>query len=61
MSTEEEIGYHDAMRQMHRSLQRRLKALQEESETASATKQQELSIRMSEVKHILQIVESLHR
>lgn len=61
MSTEEEIGYHDAMRQMHRSLQRRLKALQEESENASATKQQELSIRMSEVKHILQIVESLHR
>ena len=61
MSTEEEIGYHDAMRQMHRSLQRRLKALQEESENAPATKQQELSIRMSEVKHILQIVESLHR
>ncbi|MCL6637749.1 MAG: hypothetical protein K6T26_07355 [Alicyclobacillus sp.] len=60
-ATGEEIGYEDAMRQVMRSLQRRWKLLQEEARTAEPARQQELRIRMSEVEHLQQVVESLRR
>lgn len=59
--TGEEVGYQDAIRQVHRSLQRRLKSLQEECKDADENQQKELRIRISEVEHILHGVESLHR
>lgn len=60
-TTGEEVGYQDAMRQVHRSLQRRMKSLQEALKDASSEKQNQLQTRISEVEHMLQIVESLHR
>ncbi|CAM3849580.1 hypothetical protein [Alicyclobacillus pomorum] len=59
--TGEEVGYADAMRQVQRSLQRRLKTLQDEYDGAPAEKQVELRARMAEVRHIIQVVESLRR
>jgi hypothetical protein len=60
--TGEEIGYEDAMRQVQRCLQRRLKALEESLRDAEEeAKKSELRARILEVKHIMQIVESLHR
>lgn len=61
VSTEEEIGYQDAMRQVHRALQRRLKSLQEELHTAEGPDKEQLQIRIAEVEHLIQTVESLHR
>lgn len=59
--TGEEVGYADAIRQVHRSLQRRLKTLQDECESAPADKQTELRARIAEVKHMIQVVDSLRR
>lgn len=59
--TGEDVGYRDAMRQIQKSLQRRLKTLEEDCKDASSDKQGALRIRISEVEHILQIVDSLHR
>jgi hypothetical protein len=58
--TEEEIGYQDAIRQVYRSLQRRLKNLQEQLKS-SPEEAAELKIRISEVEHLMRTVESLHR
>jgi hypothetical protein len=59
--TGEEVGYEDAKRQVHRCLQRRVKALEESLRDASEEQKPELRARILEVKHIMQIVESLHR
>ncbi|GMA51526.1 hypothetical protein GCM10025857_28830 [Alicyclobacillus contaminans] len=59
--TGEEVGYRDAMRQVQRSLQRRLHMLQEEYDGADADRQKELRVRMDEVKRMQHVVESLHR
>jgi hypothetical protein len=59
--TPEEIGYQDAVRQVHRSLQRRLKTLEDEHKHSPEPVQTEISVRISEVKHIMNVVESLHR
>ena len=59
--TGEEVGYADAMRQVHRTLQRRLKALEEELEEAPEEQSKVLCGRIEEVKHMLEVVESLHR
>jgi ubiquinone biosynthesis protein UbiJ len=61
MSTEEEIGYRDAIRQVARSLERRQKALAEELASADEGRKMELKARIEEVKHLLQTLESLRR
>ncbi|SFU47405.1 hypothetical protein [Alicyclobacillus macrosporangiidus] len=60
-ATGEEIGYRDAIRQVHRSLERRLKALQEALDGADDKRAEELRVRMSEVEHMVRVVESLRR
>lgn len=61
MSTEAELGYHDAIHQVSRSLQRRLKVLEDELKEADEPKHQELKVRMDEIRHLLQVLESLRR
>ncbi|MCL6631189.1 MAG: hypothetical protein K6T63_01030 [Alicyclobacillus herbarius] len=61
MSTEEEIGYKDAVRQILRSLERRRKVLTEELEGADEKTRLQLKARLDEVRHLEQVVESLHR
>lgn len=61
MSTEEDLGYHDAMRQVIKCMQRRLKTLQDERKTASPQELSGLDARIAEVVHLIQVVESLHR
>jgi hypothetical protein len=61
MSTEEELGYRDAMRQVERYLQRRKKSLLEAPKNLSAEKEHDLSVRISEIEHTLEILESLRR
>ncbi len=61
MSTEEELGYRDAIRQVERCLHRRKKSLLEVPKNQSAEKEQERSIRISEIEHIIEIIESLRR
>ncbi|WP_026961326.1 hypothetical protein [Alicyclobacillus herbarius] len=61
MSTEEEIGYKDAVRQILRSLERRRKVLTEELERADEKTRLQLRARLDEVRHLEQVVESLHR
>ncbi|MCL6626039.1 hypothetical protein [Alicyclobacillus shizuokensis] len=61
MSTEEEIGYRDAMRQVQKSLERRHKAISEELEVADEARRMELKARLAEVRHLMQVIESLHR
>ncbi|MCL6599437.1 hypothetical protein [Alicyclobacillus macrosporangiidus] len=60
-ATGEEIGYQDAIRQVRRSLERRLKALQEALDGADDKRAQELRVRISEVEHMVRVVESLRR
>lgn len=59
--TGEEVGYHDAMRQVTRAMQRRYKALEEELESATEREAPEIRGRMKEVKHMLEVIETLHR
>lgn len=59
--TGEEVGYRDAMRQVDRSLQRRLRSLEESLEGAEPEKQGLIEARIEEVKHLIEVVESLHR
>jgi hypothetical protein len=61
VSTEAELGYSDAMHQVTRSLQRRLKALEDEGKQAEEDRQDEIRFRMLEIEHLLQVIESLHR
>jgi hypothetical protein len=61
MSTEEELGYRDAMRQIERCLHRRKKSLLEAPKNQSVEKELERSTRVSEIEHILEILESLRR
>lgn len=61
MSTEEELGYRDAMRQVTRSLQRRLKGLEDELHEASDRQKEEIEIRVDEINHLLHTLDSLHR
>lgn len=61
MWTEAELGYSDAIHQVTRSLQRRLKALEDEGKQAEEDKQEEIRFRMLEIEHLLQVIESLHR
>ncbi len=60
LPTEEEIGYRDAIRQMERCLQRRLKGLQETPKGGEET-DKERSARISEIEHMMKIIESLRR
>ena len=69
MATSEEMGYQDAIRQVTRSFERHLKSLlesqkllNEEPQTeGKAAASHDVSIRIAEVRHLLQVVESLHR
>lgn len=61
METEENIGYQDAIRQVQRSIQRRLKLLQEQLKDATAEKEIQLEARIDELHHVTQVIESLHR
>jgi hypothetical protein len=61
MATGEELGYQDAMRQVQRSIQRRLKALETECKEETGPAVNTLEIQISELQHVLKIVESLHR
>ncbi|MCY0888586.1 MAG: hypothetical protein OWQ59_09050 [Alicyclobacillaceae bacterium] len=60
MSTEAEMGYEDAIRQVTKSLQRRRNALMETAEK-DPTRAAFIAERVEEIDHLLQIVESLHR
>ncbi|MCL6516678.1 hypothetical protein [Alicyclobacillus sp.] len=60
-ATGEEIGYRDAIRQVHRSLERRLKALRDALDGAEEARKAEIRVRIDEVEHIIRVVESLHR
>lgn len=59
--TGEEVGYRDAIRQVEKSLQRRLRALEDSLDSTEPDNQDEVSARIAEVHHIIQVVESLHR
>ena len=59
--TGEEVGYRDAIRQFDRSLQRRLRTLEEMLESAEGENHIKLEAKIDEVRHILQVLESLHR
>lgn len=59
--TGEELGYHDAMHQIERALHRRLKALHDLEETDDEHELAAIRAKCEEVKHIIQVVESLHR
>ncbi|MFD1676697.1 hypothetical protein [Alicyclobacillus fodiniaquatilis] len=61
METEEQVGYRDAMRQLHKAMERRLHHLQEQMKSSSETKQSELHVRIEEVQHVLEVIQSLHR
>jgi flagellar hook-associated protein FlgK len=61
VSTEEEIGYRDAIRQVTRSLQRRLKGFEDQLHEVSEDERKEIGVRMNEINHLLHTVESLHR
>lgn len=61
MATGEELGYQDAIRQVQRSIHRRLKVLEEESKEAEGDHATQLEVRISELNHVLRVVESLHR
>lgn len=61
MSTEENIGYHDAIRQVHRSIDRRVKTLEERLKNAPPEEKPFLIARMAELQHMTQVVESLRR
>ncbi|QQE78049.1 hypothetical protein [Alicyclobacillus sp. SO9] len=61
MSTEEEIGYADAIRQVSRSLQRRMKSIEDELKTADEDVRTEFEVRLDELHHMMHTVESLHR
>lgn len=59
--TSEEVGYRDAIRQVDRSLQRRLRALETELESCEPDEHCKIEAKIEEIRHIVQIVESLHR
>lgn len=61
MATEEQMGYRDAIRQVHRALEHRYNQLKDESKGSSADHTADIRARMQEVRHILEIVDSLHR
>ncbi len=61
MPTEAEVGYRDAIRQVERCLQRRLKSLHESSKEGTNDSDRERLARISELEHMLEIIESLRR
>lgn len=62
METGEQVGFENAMRQVRRTLSHRLKSLEEErSESQDDAKGQELTHRILEVEHLLEVVKTLHR
>ncbi|MDQ0189718.1 hypothetical protein JI721_03555 [Alicyclobacillus cycloheptanicus] len=62
METGAEIGYQDAIRQVLRSMQHRIKSLEEAlSEAGQSSKASEIEHRIAEVRHLIEIVNSLHR
>lgn len=61
MSTEEDVGYQDAMRQVQRSISRRLKSLEEQWKEAEPDDKETLQARIDELHHIEHVLESLHR
>lgn len=62
MTTEEELGYQDGIRHVLRVLRRRQKTLEEALEEADSEEAAErLKARIDEVKHLTEVVESLHR
>ncbi len=61
LSTEEDVGYQDAMRQVQRSIARRLKNLEEQFKDAEPDDKAILQARMDELHHMEHVLESLHR
>lgn len=62
MATEEQLGYRDAIRQVRRALERRLHHLGEDNENRTSTPStDEIKARMDEIRHMIDIIESLHR
>lgn len=61
VSTNEDLGYRDAIRQVQRALQRRLKALEEARRGTDPQVVREYTIRIEELEHMLNVIESLHR
>lgn len=63
MATEEQLGYRDAIRQVRRALERRLHHLGEDNDPnrTSTPSTDEIKARMDEIRHMIDIIESLHR
>lgn len=62
METREQVAFEDAVRQMQRALSHRLKSLEEErSELADEGERKELTLRIEEVEHMLDVLNTLHR
>jgi len=61
VATEAEIGYRDALHQLQRHLHKRFKTLQAELKEVDDTEDCQVRARMSEVEHMLEVLESLHR
>ncbi|WDL95565.1 hypothetical protein [Alicyclobacillus sp. ALC3] len=62
METREQVAFDDALRQMQRALSHRLKSLEaERSELADETERKELTLRIEEVEHMLDVLKTLHR
>ncbi|OFW78338.1 MAG: hypothetical protein A2201_00480 [Alicyclobacillus sp. RIFOXYA1_FULL_53_8] len=61
MATEAEIGYRDALHQLQRHLHKRVKTLQTELKEADEAEHNQIRARISEVEHMLEVLESLRR
>ncbi len=62
METREQVAFEDAVRQMQRALSHRLKSLEEERrELADEGERKELTLRIEEVEHMLDVLNTLHR
>lgn len=63
VATEEQLGYRDAIRQIRRALERRLHHLEENRPQSQTSKESlnELSVRIDEIRHMIDVIESLHR
>lgn len=59
--TGEEVGYQDAIRQVVRAMHRRLKSIQSDMEGADPEESLKLKAKAEEVKHLINVIESLHR
>lgn len=62
METEAQVGYRDAIRQVHKALERRKHHLTEGlAKVKSDDHVAQIHAKVEEIDHVIQIIESLHR